>query len=65
MVLIFDEESKARKVCTWCFRPLAGIMVLITLTTEYEQGETSVVSVPLRGLWFLSGKEIKGRRNYV
>ena len=42
------------------FRPLAGIMVLITLTTEHEMFVTSVVSVPLRGLWFLSLK-LNGR----
>ena len=35
------------------FRPLAGIMVLITWKRN-SSGFNRVVSVPLRGLWFLS-----------
>ena len=38
------------------FRPLAGIMVLINFTTM-EIAQRIFISVPLRGLWFLSGKE--------
>ena len=41
------------------FRPLTGIVVLISLTTEYECLATSGVSVPLRGLWFLSMSSLK------
>ena len=37
-----------------CFRPLAGIMVLIKPTTPYKYAIVNKVSVPLRGLWFLS-----------
>ena len=38
-----------------CFRPLAGIMVLIpSEKTSRSNSVYVVVSVPLRGLWFLS-----------
>ena len=37
------------------FRPLAGIMVLIDGIVEGEPFDEMPVSVPLRGLWFLSG----------
>ena len=36
-----------------CFRPLTGIMVLIFLHFRMLRDDTTV-SVPLRGLWFLS-----------
>ena len=36
------------------FRPLAGIMVLITAYLNAEDVARGFVSVPLRGLWFLS-----------
>ena len=36
------------------FRPLAGIMVLISTSLLPQQGLCRKVSVPLRGLWFLS-----------
>ena len=36
------------------FRPLAGIMVLIPVEYDVPVGELAAVSVPLRGLWFLS-----------
>ena len=36
------------------FRPLAGIMVLIELKLGNKAGNQCAVSVPLRGLWFLS-----------
>ena len=36
------------------FRPLAGIMVLIMPYDSYKCPDGGVVSVPLRGLWFLS-----------
>ena len=49
------------------FRPLAGIMVLIEAPKMLMTGYDDDVSVPLRGLWFLSiqGKETKGRRHAV
>ena len=38
-----------------CFRPLAGIMVLIIIASMIVLKKLhGVVSVPLRGLWFLS-----------
>ena len=37
-----------------CFRPLTGIVVLIELTKGSPYGPLRQVSVPLRGLWFLS-----------
>ena len=37
-----------------CFRPLAGIMVLINANAVMTRRKMAVVSVPLRGLWFLS-----------
>ena len=36
------------------FRPLAGIMVLINKESEENIMKFTKVSVPLRGLWFLS-----------
>ena len=36
------------------FRPLAGIMVLIDMPNELLIPCHTLVSVPLRGLWFLS-----------
>ena len=38
------------------FRPLAGIMVLIDYITSCMDWLEDLVSVPLRGLWFLSGR---------
>ena len=37
------------------FRPLAGIMVLISCGCQINRYTKDYVSVPLRGLWFLSG----------
>ena len=37
-----------------CFRPLAGIMVLILADRPDRRHSRIDVSVPLRGLWFLS-----------
>ena len=38
-----------------CFRPLTGIMVLIfSIGKSLKNYEMYLVSVPLRGLWFLS-----------
>ena len=37
-----------------CFRPLAGIMVLILSVYQWIYTLVKFVSVPLRGLWFLS-----------
>ena len=42
-----------------CFRPLAGIMVLITEKNCRKESRAKIVSVPLRGLWFLSGQILK------
>ena len=43
------------------FRPLAGIMVLIFgLVPLDEEDRIKVISVPLRGLWFLSAPFIDG-----
>ena len=39
---------------TGSFRPLAGIMVLICLLARITLRQLRLVSVPLRGLWFLS-----------
>ena len=36
------------------FRPLAGIMVLINLESCNDYDWDRQISVPLRGLWFLS-----------
>ena len=36
------------------FRPLAGIMVLILILLGVSMAGGKAVSVPLRGLWFLS-----------
>ena len=36
------------------FRPLAGIMVLIKQKNRAKKSHLLKVSVPLRGLWFLS-----------
>ena len=38
----------------WSFRPLAGIMVLIADAVSASNSSILIVSVPLRGLWFLS-----------
>ena len=43
---------------THSFRPLAGIMVLIIITPITETVVVGYVSVPLRGLWFLSTYDI-------
>ncbi len=42
----------------YCFRPLAGIMVLIKANKKWL-AKNYEVSVPLRGLWFLSVTIIK------
>ena len=41
-----------------CFRPLAGIMVLIDKYIYRIGNEVVGVSVPLRGLWFLSSAKL-------
>ena len=43
-----------------CFRPLAGIMVLIDIAKGVYISAMLEVSVPLRGLWFLSRTHVKG-----
>ena len=40
-----------------CFRPLAGIMVLIITGSHVSVLWYEFVSVPLRGLWFLSRRK--------
>ena len=49
---------------TASFRPLAGIMVLIDAFDYFNEALFKDVSVPLRGLWFLSrlGPESEQRR---
>ena len=39
------------------FRPLTGIVVLINIVAMELMFPTQVVSVPLRGLWFLSTRD--------
>ena len=53
MVLIRQANS-LKKRGTLCFRPLAGIMVLIRMSAAGFNKLLHEVSVPLRGLWFLS-----------
>ena len=53
MVLIMEEKTNIYKKLMG-FRPLTGIMVLILLAAARKPSATLVVSVPLRGLWFLS-----------
>ena len=59
MVLIWLEDLYPMINDRVSFRPLAGIMVLIERMILYAH-EKIKVSVPLRGLWFLS----EGRRNH-
>ena len=54
MVLIVFEEILDVNVPSYGFRPLAGIMVLIGGVIMGIVIMALVVSVPLRGLWFLS-----------
>ena len=54
MVLIEIDVPWGHYVIRNCFRPLAGIMVLIENREESVDVESKKVSVPLRGLWFLS-----------
>ena len=55
MVLIsLWVKRRNPQVGTICFRPLAGIMVLIAETLPADETTPDGVSVPLRGLWFLS-----------
>ena len=54
MVLILSWWYQQLYVRWTCFRPLAGIMVLITDLNSLWIKRRNTVSVPLRGLWFLS-----------
>ena len=54
MVLIMTGVLKKPPITTWSFRPLAGIMVLINYRIMPQRYLCKHVSVPLRGLWFLS-----------
>ena len=47
-----EYDGSAPRRC--CFRPLAGIMVLINFINCGNTTREELVSVPLRGLWFLS-----------
>ena len=54
VVLIQGQKAGDSLPCL-CFRPLAGIVVLISACANMLLiFSKSVVSVPLRGLWFLS-----------
>ena len=57
MVLIFFK-SVGWCFFLGCFRPLTGIMVLIAVLIGGNDPIYKVVSVPLRGLWFLSEEDI-------
>ena len=59
MVLIECDKRRAWQGLS-CFRPLAGIMVLIEDTLIKTCITSTLVSVPLRGLWFLSAPFING-----
>ena len=54
MVLISLEEVAKEEKIMASFRPLAGIMVLIDAFDYFNEALFKDVSVPLRGLWFLS-----------
>ena len=54
MVLILTVTTTGALRGTTCFRPLAGIMVLIGYGRYKRRFRLTYVSVPLRGLWFLS-----------
>ena len=45
------------------FRPLAGIMVLIDMDTDEWRATQNNISVPLRGLWFLSKSAYSKKEN--
>ena len=53
MVLIYSGRYSFNEITLSSFRPLAGIMVLIVPPPNYFSNGMLVVSVPLRGLWFL------------
>ena len=54
MVLILGLHIHIHILMCMCFRPLTGIMVLIRNDCKLYARLTRQVSVPLRGLWFLS-----------
>ena len=54
MVLIDGLPNAYYWQCQHCFRPLTGIMVLIFDEFVNNFVFYNCVSVPLRGLWFLS-----------
>ncbi len=57
MVLIASKASAMMLGRVRHFRPLAGIMVLIAIVYRHMiRYINSHISVPLRGLWFLSTK---------
>ena len=54
MVLIATATLSDIPTVRACFRPLTGIVVLITIAARTMSAGCRAVSVPLRGLWFLS-----------
>ena len=54
MVLINHDSIRHLQSRKICFRPLAGILVLISQKKSQDTTWPILVSVPLRGLWFLS-----------
>ena len=59
MVLIDDLTNDFYRGSFLGFRPLAGIMVLISPEFGQVRTLTIDVSVPLRGLWFLSNRFVR------
>ena len=62
MVLIYKDWEEDKKFLKEGFRPLAGIMVLIEEADTDDDAAGFLVSVPLRGLWFLSPGNRRIRR---
>ena len=62
-----SQKSRRSSLTLWrSFRPLAGIMVLISIRFMARKDGPAGVSVPLRGLWFLSrGKQQRTHRNVL
>ena len=61
MVLIKNSLPSSLRPIQVSFRPLAGIMVLIGRREFYYGNNYYYVSVPLRGLWFLSSSRFASR----
>ena len=65
MVLIVENMNGYVASSYDCFRPLAGIMVLIDALLDVVTAVNDYVSVPLRGLWFLSFPYINGYTHWL